>query len=687
MPLGLADDRVVILDPACGTGTFLYEVIRVIHDRITPLGKAAWKECANKLMKRLFGFELLMTPYTICHLKLEQLLEDYNYKLDDNSRLGIFLTNTLEEVITHETKMVLDIYAAIEEERSSADRVKITEPVMIILGNPPYNAKSKNKGKWITKLLKSLYYPNDEIKEDNPKPILNDYVKFIRWAQWRIDVTGKGIIGMVTAHSFLDAPIFRQMRKTLLDTFTSINILNLHGNKNRKEVTPSGNKDDGVFAIKEGVSVNLFVKKGKNEEVLYCDLWGLRNNKFRYLFDNDYSTSEMLSLQPSAPFYLLIPREETYLNEYNEGIKINHIFTIKSVGIVTSRDKLVIALDEVDLTKMIADLKNSDMSNEEIKHKYLSEDDIFDLVKARNIVNNIDCNNYVTPILYKPFDVRVIFYRDEFIERRRYDTMRLMLETSNIALLTSRSNKSQHMDHFFCTSRIIEYKSAESTTNTTLFPLYTFPKTAQKLFGNEIKKQPNINSAFITELETRLGLKFQSDNIEASNDITPESIFNYVYAILYSPAYRTRYMQFMRTDFPRIPFPNNTETFFELVKCGEELKKLHLQVEAQGWLWEDIIITGDDLTVGTVDYNSTTEEIILDSARPHDLQLRIARVPLNIWEFQIGGYQVLKHWLTERVGREISLREFIPIIISLKKTDRIMREEIDPLFNKLLQAK
>lgn len=277
-PMGLADDDVIILDPACGTGTFLYEVFRVIYHKIGKRSKATWSNSyVPKLLKRVFGFELLMAPYTIAHLKLAEFLADETgYNFESDQRIGIYLTNTLEEAEAHAQQLSsFDVMGQIATERAEADEVKERKQVMVILGNPPYSGHSQNTGKWIQDLVKNNYDLPDGSKrqsyyevdgaglnERNSKWLQDDYVKFLRWAQWRIDKTGYGILAMITNHGYLDNPTFRGMRQSLMGTFNKTYIYDIHGNSKKKETAPDGGKDDNVFDIQQGVAIAMFVRNG-----------------------------------------------------------------------------------------------------------------------------------------------------------------------------------------------------------------------------------------------------------------------------------------------------------------------------------------------------------------------------------------------------------------------------------------
>ena len=337
---------VLILDPAVGTGTFLREVIACIRDANESTGLSGiWPEyVAERLLPRLFGFELLMAPYAICHLKLalEIAGTDTGFRMSPGQRLGVYLTNTLEEA--HEQGDGALFAHEIAQEAASADSVKRDRPVMVVLGNPPYSGHSANKGEWITKLLRSndngagtsSYFEVDgeDLGERNLKWLNDDYVKFIRFAQWRIERTGEGVLGFVTNHAYLDNPTFRGMRQSLLDTFDEVYLLDLHGNAKKKETTPDGGKDENVFDIQQGVAIGLFVKYAvsrKSASVYHYDLFGGRQDgadggKYGWLAENDVTSTPWTELSPKSPSYLFVPRDDVLAEEYEHGWKVKTIF-------------------------------------------------------------------------------------------------------------------------------------------------------------------------------------------------------------------------------------------------------------------------------------------------------------------------------------------------------------------------
>ena len=362
-PDGLADDRTLILDPATGTGGFLLTVLEHIQESVTQTyGTAEWQQYVNaELVKRLFGFELLVAPYTIAHLKLGLFLQAQGWGADE--RLRIYLTNTLEQ--PSEMQPPLPFAEFITDEANAALSVKRDEPLLVILGNPPYPRDSANPSRvgkeltFIGKLIEDYKQVDGEpIGEKNLKALQADYVKFIRWAQWRIDKNGEGVVGYIVNNSFLDGPIFRGMRKDLWDNFNTIYLLNLHGSTRKKEAIPERKKDENVFDIIQGVSIVLCVKHRDNPmmaKVYYADMWGSREEKYNTLSETGIQTTEWHALQPTSPYYLFVPQIVDQRTEYEMGWAINKIFQAGQVAIVTGRDKLTIHRTAGKVRETVAD--------------------------------------------------------------------------------------------------------------------------------------------------------------------------------------------------------------------------------------------------------------------------------------------------------------------------------------------
>ncbi|RKZ49193.1 MAG: DNA methyltransferase [Candidatus Parabeggiatoa sp. nov. 3] len=690
---GLADSsrlesglhKVQILDPAVGTGTFLYAVFNQIFAKFRN-NKGMWSSYVSEhLLPRVHGFELLMAPYTVAHMKLGLQLQEMGYEFDSEERLRICLINTLDE----SQEFVDEKWARwLSEEANAAMAVKQDSPVMVIVGNPPYSGHSANTGEWIVNLLKGIddkgktanYFQVDgePLKERNPKWLNDDYVKFIRFAQWRINKTGYGILGFVTNHGYLDNPTFRGMRQALMQDFDEIYILDLHGNSKKKERCPDGSADKNVFDIQQGVAIGIFVKhKSKQSpKVFHADLWGDRDGKYAWLEAQDVKTTDWQELKPQSPFYLFVPQDITLLSEYEQYWKITDIMPINSAGIVTARDNLTIHKSPQDIMETIKDFAS--IAPEQARAKYQLGKDAQDWkvhLAQEDIRNNDIDDSLVTPILYRPFDTRYTYYTGKtkgFICRPRHEVMQHMLAGENLGLISARSNKSQNPDHFFCSSNIMETKCGESTTQSCFFPLYIYPTEKDKfLNGNiEAKRKPNFAPNFVKDLETRLNLKFIDDGTgNLTKTICPEDIFHYIYAIFHSPTYRQRYAEFLKIDFPRLPLTSDKKLFKQLTKLGKQLVTIHL-MEADIETESSYPIEGDNI-VEKITHKD--EKVYINKTQYFD------NIKENVWQFHIGGYQVCQKWLKDRKGRELNYDDcnhYLYILAALEQTIDLM-EKID----------
>jgi hypothetical protein len=641
--------KVLILDPACGTGTFLYFVVDLIRRRFMERREAGmWQGYVrNHLLPRIFGFELLMAPYAMAHLKLGMQLagfdlpegqrKDWAYAFDVEERLGIYMTNTLEEPRPL-GKPFPGFWRVIAQEANAAAHVKRDLPILVVLGNPPYSGHSANKGPWIDSLLKGSYYDVDgqPLGEKNPKWLQDDYVKFIRWGQWRIEQSGAGILAFITNHGYLDNPTFRGMREKLLKSFSEIYLLNLHGNAKKRERVPEdvqralgiGEQDENVFDIQQGVAIGIFVKEPEKSgpaKVFYADLWGVRERKYQWLLEHDVNHTEWEELSSQAPFYLFVPQERARLAEYESGWKITEIMPVNSVGIVTSRDDFVFDFDKTALEGRIKDFLNPRKSDQELRN-YLRDKDKLDVSKARQEIQKASWSNLVVQCLYRPFDTRYLFYHDAVIERSRRDVMRHMLAGENLGLITVRQVAEGVFDHVLASNCIVESRITLSNKGIGfLFPLYLYPtepeieagtgvarsrmieeakkalkKTTEakdltkeqtrieglikRLFPQEhYPRWPNLSPDFIDDVSQRLGLRFVPEGRgDLKETFGPEDAFHYIYAVLHSPTYRERYKEFLRIDFPRIPLTSDLELFEALCQKGADLVALHLLEPSYG---------------------------------------------------------------------------------------------------------
>ncbi len=721
MPKGLADSskikikqgeteieshRLLILDPATGTGTFLYSVIKQIAKRFEK-NKGMWDGYVSEhLLPRIFGFELLVAPYSVAHLKLGLLLEETGYKFQSNERLRVFLTNTLEEV--DRLSNVSGLTRWLNDEADFASKIKQDAPVMVVLGNPPYSGHSANTGEWIKQLLHGIdahtgkitgnYFEVDgqPLGERNPKYLNDDYVKFIRFAQWRIDQTGYGVLAFVTNHGYLDNPTFRGMRQSLMKSFDEIYILDLHGNSKRKERSPDGTTDQNVFDIQQGVSIGIFVKKqntssipaaSTDAKVFHKHLYGVReiwmenvNNekeltggKYQWLSQNDISTTEWKLIEPNKPFYLFTQQDTTLLPEYNKGYSIREIFPVGSMGIKTNRDYFLIDFEKEVVTNRIADLANQSISDNEIERKYnLLETPYWNNKRERTKVREVDWRANIKPILYRPFDSRWVMYQQNLIEIGRGGAgtafTQHMLAGRNLSLNTTRNVEiDRGWEHIFCSSEIIQLHTVSIKESNYCFPLYLYPTERRGLFDEETsERKPNFSDEFINDFKAKLKLEFVLDGKgDLVKTFAPEDVFNYAYAVFHSPTYRSRYAEFLKIDFPRLPLTSNLALFRLLVNLGSKLVGLHLleaEVESNVTFPE----RGSN-EVKAVKYEG--EKVWLNETQ------YFGNVPEAAWNFHIGGYQVLQKWLKDRKGRTLSfddLEHYETVVSVLLQTIKLM---------------
>jgi hypothetical protein len=693
-PWGLGDHNTLILDPACGTGTFLHAVIALVNDTLLARGQAGgWRAyVTDHLLPRVFGFELLMAPYAVAHLKLGLLLKEKGYDFPPGQRLGVYLTNTLEEGL--KKTEVLPLAGFITEESNTAAGIKKEEPIEVILGNPPYaghsanaslrqipdpvTGKVKTERTWIGRLLEDYKKVDGQpLGEKNPKWLQDDYVKFLRWGQWRIDLTGRGVLAMITNHGYLDNPTFRGMRRALMQSFSEIYLLNLHGNAKKKEVCPDGSRDENVFDIQQGVAIGVFVKKPGDPtpaRVYHADLWGLREGKYEALAEMELGTVPWRDLQPTPPFYLFVPQAVDLRAEYERGWPVNAIFPVNSVGIVTARDALTIHWTPQEVMDTVKDFAKLDP--ETAREKYHLGEDVQDWKvewAQKDLKNSGIEERLVAPVLYRPFDVRYTYYSGQsrgFICRPRSEVMAHMIKGDNIGLLTSRQLIGDFR-HIFVTRLITNFNSIDTAGrfgSGPLLPLYLYPTEMYK----HDKRTPNLNSEFIKILSLKFSLNFVNEGRgDLETSVGPEDIFSYVYAVFHSSNYRKRYSGFLKGDFPRLPLTSNKALFKALVGKGAELAALHLlESLALEHLITSFPVPGSNV-VEKVRYEETGRRVYINPDQYFE------GVPPEVWAFQVGGYQVLHKWLKDRQGRTLSfadLHHYQKVVVALAETVRLMAE-------------
>jgi predicted helicase len=720
--------RVLILDPATGTATFLYHVIAHIRETYRRMGNAGmWSSYVREhLLPRLFGFELLIAPYAMAHLKLGMQLaaadlpkeeqKTWAYDFQSNERLGIYLTNTLDEA-QKRSEVLFGRY--ISDEANEAAKVKQGYPVMVVLGNPPYSGHSANKGQWIKDLLHGIdaqtgrrtenYFEVDgkPLDERNPKWLNNDYVKFIRFAQWRIEKTGYGVLAFITDNSYLDNPTFRGMRQSLMQSFDEIYILDLHGNSKKEERALDGARDENVFDIRQGVAIGIFVRRQRTTgasriaTIYHSHLSGKREiyndqgqeqrlvgGKYHWLAEYDVTTTQWEKLYPQPPFYLLCPQTNSLRDEYEQGWKVTEAMPLNGWGIATRKDYLLVDFSRDRLIKRFQDIRA--LTTEEAIAKYgIKASPYWSFAKAKQLLSP-DVESQIRSVLFRPFDIRFIYYEKCMIERgdHRFDLMSHMFQQNLSFITVRRSEIAGIPQHFYCSDSISVLHSVSAKEGNFVFPLYLYPEKKQNhLFeehtmGAPGYRHPNLSLAFIQEFTDKLGLQFVLDGKgDLQQTLGPEDIFSYMYAVFYSPTYRGRYAEFLKIDFPRLPLTSNADLFRELCKLGSRLVELHL-MEKSAKITTRFPESGNNV-VEKVSYSA-------DQREPEKGRVGINKtqyfegVSPDVWEFHIGGYQVCEKWLKDRKGRALSfsdIQHYQHIVAALTETITLM-EQIDKTIEK-----
>ena len=643
--------RVQILDPATGTGTFLAEVVNQIYDRYRD-NQGIWQQYVEQhLLPRLNGFEILMASYAVAHIKLDMLLSETGYQHNSNKRLQVYLTNSLEEC-NNEPRTLFSQW--LSREATEANIIKRDYPVMVMIGNPPYNGSSTNKGEWIMKLMEDYKKEpggKQPLDERNPKWLNDDYVKFIRLAQYYIEKSGEGVIGFINPHGYLDNPTFRGMRWNLLKTFDKIYTIDLHGNSKKKEICPDGSKDENVFDIMQGVSINLFVKTGKKSKdelgkVYHKDLYGVRQDKYDFLDEANISNVGYKELQPKEPMYFLVPKDFGLEEEYYNGIGVVDLFSLTNVGVFTANDKILIGHDVKTLSSKVRENYNIEVSDA--------------------------CINSIT---YRPFDNQYIYSDTKIVERSREKIMSHMRHEENLALLVGRQGQvcgNNSWNLIYIAKGLVDlnvfYRGGGN-----VFPLYLYKEN----MGEE-ERIVNFNKDLYDKIAKGLNyLPSYDDNVlvDPTSDyngvLYPQDLFDYIYAILHSPSYRERYKEFLKIDFPRIPYPTDWEKFRDLAEKGEELRNLHLMKDLPK-------STGVSFPVGgtlQVDCYRWEQNRVYINAEQY-----FEGVPESAWNFFIGGYQPAQKWLKDRKGMTLGfedVKHYQQIIYVLLQTEKMMGDVDD----------
>jgi predicted helicase len=681
---GLAEtsEDMLLLDPACGTGIFLQAVVDHVRNEFQKTSNPmCWQDYVHLyLLPNLFGFELLPVPYVIAHLKLaiqlaaldvpEPERQSWAYHFQHNEQPNIYLTNTLEEV---------------KETLIRQGQERTAYQILVVLGNPPFAGHSSNKGEWITTSIDTYKEGCPELKKPGQaKWLSDDYVKFMRFAQWHIEQVGYGILAFITNHSYVDNPTFRGMRHSLLKSFDDIYILDLHGNRKKHEQAPDGSKDENVFDIQQGVAIGIFVKWRDSESlatVHHADLWGLRevyrldafgratlsDGKYLWLADHNLASTQWTGFKPQAPFYFFSPQEIRYLEEYSAGWSVADIFRPNgdpAPGVVTCHDQFAISWTKKEACAKIERFLSTETEKEARQLFRLCSQNQWQYHFAKSQLEQNLWHQDITEILYRPFDRRWTIFNCSVAVHRRERVMRHMLDGTNIGLAVGRAGHVIDQDEWdiaFCTRYITDFNLFRRGGNN-LFPLYLYDHTATRT------SKVNLAANFIVDFATRLGIKwipFGHGDLEYT--FGPEDIFTYIYALFYSPTYRKRYAPFLKFDFPRVPLTSNAALFRALYSYGDRLVNIHLMEQPMLPISAFPIAGTNDV----VEVSYKKGQVWINATQYFN------HVPWEAWNFSIGGYQICRKWLKDRKGRVLSgaeIAHYQHIVAILAETSNVMHE-------------
>ncbi|MBY5930227.1 N-6 DNA methylase [Halomonas sp. DP8Y7-3] len=663
--------RVQVLDPATGTGTFLAEVVKKIAPKINGIAPGMWTSYVeNELIPRIHGFEILMASYAMCHMKLDMVLTELGYKPSSNPpRQSVYLTNSLEEGDPPNYSLPFARWLA--NEVKLANTIKRDMPIMCVIGNPPYLGEGGVSEGWIGHLMddyKKEPGGKEKLKERNPKWLNDLYVKFLRMSSHMIEKNGEGVLGFITNHGYLDNPTFRGMRWHLLHSFDKIWILDLHGNSKKREKAPDGSRDMNVFDIMQGVSIIIAVKAKHGgdglAEVMQGDLWGSREEKYKALANSGLANGLFKMLEVMPPRYPFVRRDWTDFEGYQSGFAINEFMPVNGNGIVTKRDKLNIHYTPDGVNQLIDDFLN--LSEDEVREKYKLPKDVRDwrYEWALNDIISEASRKPVQEIGYRLFDRRFIFYSGKARGLIGWPVAQVMghyIRGKNIGLLTAKAHRDAHFAHAFITDRPTEaiHFSATTGSNAMNFPLYLYPE--DDLTERRVNFDP--------ELYDRL-----QELAEHRDHGKPDEmvVFDYIYGVLHCPVYRDTYAEFLKSDFPRIPWPSSPDEFWHVSAKGSELRRLHLiEPSSVGDTPYPFMGNGDNV-VDIIGKTSFRDGKVWINKNQY-----FADVPEISWNIYIGGYQPAQKWLKDRKGRSLSfddVKHYQRIIKVLSETDRIMAD-------------
>jgi hypothetical protein len=704
------DPFVQILDPATGTGTFLVEVVELIHKKMVgkwEKGGKAQKEIeqlwngyvSRHLLPRLYGYELLMAPYTIAHMKIGLKLHETGYQFTSDERARIYLTNSLEPPSDSQIRLV-GILPALAHESQAVNKIKSHQHFTVVIGNPPYSGNSSNQGDWISNILKNsisrdatsyFEYKGLPLDERNTKWLNDDYVKFFRISQRLIDSSGVGIVGLITNHSWLDNPTFRGMRESLISTFPNVHVVDLHGNAKRKETAPDGSKDENVFEIQQGVAIALLSTAPDDKLILHGDLFGLRSHKYGQLFKCSVGEICQKEIIPDNALFLWRPIDTSNLHEYESYYSIPNIFSITKAGrgdswakgLATTKDHLFISFDQNEAESKVGLLASTSATDHHVADKLSLEDTpYFKIDYVRKAIREGDWKSRIYKVAYRPFDYRFIYWHPELYDVGRGASSKKVMRhlfQPNIAMITSRMTKGELFAHAFVSRHPVEviFLSSKTSNNAFVFPKIYYPNPAKEkqISIDTPMVMDNFSPDFLKSLSLAIGENLDSNGFSQREN--RDDIFNYLYSVLYSRQLRSRYADLLTIDFPRLPLPRSRDLFIKLSKNGNELVNLHLLETSSLKPFITTIVGVGDFKIEKIIYSDETVWIDIGQTKG------FRGVPEEVWKFHIGGYQVCQKWLKDRrpkggqpgrVLTEEDINHYQKVIVAISETIRIMAE-------------
>ncbi|MBR1003621.1 MULTISPECIES: type ISP restriction/modification enzyme [Bradyrhizobium] len=673
---------VQMLDPATGTGTFLVEVIDRIHETMVAKWEGhgrskgeidlLWNEYVpHHLLPRLHGYELLMAPYAIAHLKVGLKLYETGYRFGSEERARIYLTNALEPAHELSGKFAFAM-PALAHEAQAVGEIKRRQRFTVVLGNPPYSLLSANMEPSHRALIEVYKYANGERIHERgalqmEKNLNDDYVKFIRLSELTVERSNVGVTGLITNHSFLDNPTMRGLRWNLLQFASRVWVNDLHGNSTKQEKPPQGGEDANVFQIKQGVAVSLCARleaAPKSCQVMHHECWGGRVAKENWLASNDMGGHPWEDLAPSAPHFLFVPQSESLKLEYEAWPSLPDMMPTNGAGYITARDNLVIDFDRRPLIERIEAFSSSRKDDVSLLKEFdVSNKKGWDVKRARAELKRVDIPHRIVKTNYRPFDTRWIFFDSTLVWGRSWPTMQHVVgHPTNLTLLATRLTKDQW--DVWPARTVSSHKAMSAYDTNSVFPLYLAGdvESPQRSLTKELR--PNFSASFLRQLndilkEGRLGDR------AASYCPTAIDIFNYAYAVFRSPTFRRRYEGFLKIDFPRLPLVSNEQLFVALAGFGEQLVALHL-LESPKIAVPITEVVGEGRV--EIERPSWSDETVwVDREQTFGFR----NVSEAVWQFHVGGYQVCEKWLKDRRGRPLSKKDidhFQRIVVAIAET-------------------